>query len=347
MVAGGLQFAGRLALEGSAIRVLVVEDNDLWRRFVSSMLQKQPEYQVIGQVSDGLEAVHQAQQVQPDLITLDIGLPTLNGIEAARRIREVSPRSKVLFVSENCSADVAEAALHTGAGGYVVKSNAASELLPAVRAVLAGERFVSAGLDRTPSRPPHTQTDVKVPIIAADIARHHEVAFYSDDLQLLDDVTRFIGVALKAGNAAIVVATESHRNNLLPRLQAFGLNIGTVIQEGRYIAVDAAETLSTFVVNGMPDPARFMEACGTLILTAAKAAHGQHRRVAVFAEDVHLLWVRGNPEAVIQVEQLCNKLAQLYDVDILCGYSLGGGQGRMDDPFFQRIFAEHSAVYSH
>jgi DNA-binding NarL/FixJ family response regulator len=252
VVAGGLQFAGRLALEGSAIRVLVVEDNDLWRRFVSSMLQKQPEYQVIGQVSDGLEAVHQAQQVQPDLITLDIGLPTLNGIEAARRIREVSPRSKVLFVSENCSADVAEAALHTGAGGYVVKSNAASELLPAVRAVLAGERFVSASLDRTPSRPPHAQTDVKVPIIAADIARHHEVAFYSDDLQLLDDVTRFIGVALKAGNAAIVVATESHRNNLLPRLQAFGLNIGTVIQEGRYIAVDAAETLPHSLLMACP-----------------------------------------------------------------------------------------------
>ena len=327
--------------------MLVVDDFDPWHDFISKTLQNDPGLKVIANAYNGAEGVHQAQKLQPDLILLDIGLPTLNGIEAARRIREVSPRSKVLFVSENCSADVAEAALHTGAGGYVVKSNAASELLPAVRAVLAGERFVSAGLGRSPSRPPHAQTDVKAPIIAADIAHHHEVAFYSDDLQLLDDVTRFIGVALKAGNAAIAVATESHRNNLLRRLQAFGLDIGTVIQEGRYIAVDAAETLSTFVVNGMPDPARFMEACGTLILTAAKAAQGQHRRVAVFAEDVHLLWVRGNPEAVIQVEQLCNKLAQFYDVDILCGYSLGGGQGRMDDPFFQRIFAEHSAVYSH
>jgi len=108
--------------------------------------------------------------------------------------------------------------------------------------------------------------------------------------------------------------------------------------------VDADEALSTFVVNGMPDPTRFMEACGTLIMTAAKAVQGQPPRVAVFAEDVHLLWERGRPEAVIQVEQLCNKLAQLYDVDILCGYSLGS-RGRMDDYFFQRLFAEHSAVH--
>jgi len=327
------------------VRVLVVDDNEPWRRFFSMTLRKRPDLRVISEASDGLEAVQQAQQLQADLILLDIGLPRLNGIEAARRIREVSPASKILFVSENRSVDVAEEALNTGARGYVVKADAANELLPAVEAILKGEGFVSASLARSPSRHPPTQTGVKAPTTMVEIAPRHEVAFYSDDLQLLDHVTQFIGVALKAGNATIVVATDSHRNDLLPRLQAFGVDIGTAIEGGRYIAMDAAETLSTFVVNGMPDPARFMEACGTLILTAAKAAQGQHPRVAVFAEDVHLLWERGNPEAVIQVEQLCNKLAQLYDVDILCGYSLGGGRGRMDDYFLQRIFAEHSAVH--
>jgi DNA-binding NarL/FixJ family response regulator len=323
-----------------------VDDYEPWRRFVSSTIRKQQELSVVGEVSDGLEAVRKAKELKPDLILLDIGLPGLNGIEVARRIREVSPNSKILFVSENRSQDIAEQALSTGAGGYVVKSDAGSNLLPAVEAILKGERFVSASLHRSPSRHPHTQTGVKQAITVVEIARH-QVAFYSDDLQLLDDVTQFIGVALKARNAAIVVATDSHRNNLLPRLQAFGLDIATAIQEGRYIAVDAAQTLSTFVLNGMPDPARFLEACGTLILTAAKAAQGQHPRVAVFAEDLHLLWERGNPEAVIQAEQLCNKLAQLYDVNILCGYCLGSDRGGMDDYFFQRIRAEHSAVYSH
>ena len=109
-------------------------------------LLKQPKLQVIGEVSDGLEAVQKAEELQPDLILLDIGLPTLNGIEAARQIRKVSPGSKILFVSENRSVDIAEEALSTGAGGYVVKSDAAGELLPAVKAVLEGKRFVSASL---------------------------------------------------------------------------------------------------------------------------------------------------------------------------------------------------------
>src|SRR5436190_24327875 len=99
------------------------------------MLQRQPELQIIGAVFDGLEVVQQAQELHPDLILLDIGLPTINGIEAARRIRESAPQSKILFVSENRSLDIAEEALSTGAG-YVVKSDAASELLPAIKAIL-------------------------------------------------------------------------------------------------------------------------------------------------------------------------------------------------------------------
>jgi DNA-binding NarL/FixJ family response regulator len=131
---------------GKSVRVLVVDDYAPWHGFVSKALRNEPELQIVGQISDGLEAVQQAQQLQPDLILMDIGLPTLNGIEAARRIREVSPTSKILFVSENRFPDIAEEALGTGAGGYVVKSDAGSELLPAVKAVLEGKRFISASL---------------------------------------------------------------------------------------------------------------------------------------------------------------------------------------------------------
>jgi DNA-binding NarL/FixJ family response regulator len=128
------------------MRVLIVDDYEPWHAFVATTFHKETELQVVGKVSDGLQAVQMAQELQPDLILLDIGLPKLNGIEAARRIREVSPASKIVFVSENRSADVAEEALSTGAGGYVVKSDAASELLPAIKAVLEGKRFVSASL---------------------------------------------------------------------------------------------------------------------------------------------------------------------------------------------------------
>lgn len=340
----------------SSIRVLVVDDYEPWRRFVSTTLLKQPELEVIGEVSDGLEAVQKAEELQPDLILLDIGLPTLNGIEAARRIRKVSPGAKILFASENRSADIAEEALSTGASGYVVKSVAANELLPAVKAVLEGKRFVSAGLaDRGLNDPPDPQAGARFPrgnvSTFADrqnvaITNKHEVGFYSDDRYFLDDVTRFIEAALRAGNAAIAVATESHRESLLLELQAVGLDMAAVIEEGRYIPLDAADTLSMFMVNGMPDPVRFLELLGDLVVTAREAAKGANPRVSVFGECVYLLWAQGNAEAAIQMEKLGNKLTQIHDVDILCGYSLGSVQVGMHDHIFQRICAEHSAVCS-
>jgi len=99
---------------------------------------------IVGEVCDGLEAVQRAQELQPDVIVLDIGLPTLNGIEAARRIRKLSPESKILFVSQESSADVVREALSVGALGYVVKTRAGSDLLPAVEAVILGKQFVSS-----------------------------------------------------------------------------------------------------------------------------------------------------------------------------------------------------------
>ena len=129
-----------------SLRILLVEDYEPFRRFICSTLGKRPELQVVGEASDGLEAVHKAEELQPDLIVLDIGLPTLNGVEAARRIRKLSPKSKILFVSQESSADVVQEALCLGALGYVAKTHAGSELLAAVEAVCQGRRFVGAGL---------------------------------------------------------------------------------------------------------------------------------------------------------------------------------------------------------
>jgi DNA-binding NarL/FixJ family response regulator len=332
----------------------VVDDYEPWRRVVSTTLQKQPTLQVIGEAVDGLEAVQKAQQLQPDLILLDIGLPTLNGIEAARRIRELSPKSKILFLSENRSWDIAEEALRTGAGGYVVKSDAEGELLPAVNAVLGGKRFVSASLagndltdpkDEETADPNSGGVVLPFPPQNVWIARH-EAGFYSDDRFVLDDLTQFIGAALKAGNSAIVVATKSRRDSLLLRLRAYGLDIGAAIEQGKYIALDAADALSTFMLHGMPDPVRFLKVLGNLIATGAEAAKGEQARVAIFGEMCHLLWAQGNVEAAIEVEKLGNQLIKTYDVDILCGYSLSSVQGGMESDIFQRICAEHSAVYS-
>jgi DNA-binding NarL/FixJ family response regulator len=140
--AGGHQIA-------SPVRVLVVDDYEPFRTFVRSILKKRPDLQIVGEVSDGLEAVQKAEELQPDLIVLDIGLPTLNGIEAARQIRKLSPESRILILTQESSADVVQEVLSAGALGYVVKAYAGSELLTAVESVCQGRQYVSSGLSGT------------------------------------------------------------------------------------------------------------------------------------------------------------------------------------------------------
>jgi DNA-binding NarL/FixJ family response regulator len=130
----------------SLVRILVVDDLEPWRRFVSSTLQQRPNMQIVSGVCDGLEAVQKAEELQPDLIVLDIGLPKLNGIEAARQIRRLAPKSKILFLTQESSDDVVHEAFSLGARGYVVKIQAGNELLATVETVLRGEQFVSEGL---------------------------------------------------------------------------------------------------------------------------------------------------------------------------------------------------------
>jgi len=126
------------------IRILLVDDFAGWRQTVCSMLAMKPRLQVVGEASDGAEAVQKAVELKPDLILLDIGLPTLNGIQAARQIRKLVPESKIIFLSQESSPEIIEEAMNVGASGYVVKSMAGTELLTAVEAVLLrGETFAS------------------------------------------------------------------------------------------------------------------------------------------------------------------------------------------------------------
>jgi DNA-binding NarL/FixJ family response regulator len=129
-----------------ASRVLVVEDYEPFRQMLTRTLAGVSGLQIVGEASDGLEGVWQAERLRPDLILLDLGLPALNGIEAARRIRNLVPECKILFVSQESSADVVREAFNSGAQGYVVKGQAGSELLAALEAVRQGRQFISHGL---------------------------------------------------------------------------------------------------------------------------------------------------------------------------------------------------------
>jgi len=134
---------GGNGLQLSTVRILVVDDFEMFRQFVVEVLRKRPELQVVGEASDGLEALHKAVELRPDLILLDIGLPSLNGIEVARQMRSLVSESKIIFLTQEFSSDVVQEALNLGALGYVTKSMVLADLFAAVETVLAGMTFVS------------------------------------------------------------------------------------------------------------------------------------------------------------------------------------------------------------
>ncbi len=128
----------------SNVRVLVVDDYAPWMNFVSAVLSATPQFQVVGQAANGLTALQKLAELNPDLVVLDIGLPDINGITVAQQIRDIAPNIRILFLTENTTPNVVRAALRTGAQGYVVKSSAARELLPALEALMLNCYFLSA-----------------------------------------------------------------------------------------------------------------------------------------------------------------------------------------------------------
>jgi len=296
--------------------ILVVDDFEAFRRFVCSVLQARREFRFT-EALNGREAVQKAKKLQPDLILLDIGLPDMNGLEVARRVRKLAPAAKILFLSQESSPDVVREAFSLGALGYVHKPCSKTDLLPAIEAVLGGEQFVGKGLEfGTDGQPPH----------------RHEILFCSDDQAVLEGLTRFIVAALSAGNPAIVWAAESHRNRLLERLRKAGVDIDAAIQRGTYIASDVGETA---------DPVRILVTLDGLSKAASNGGT-KHPRVAVCGERAGRFWAEGNTDAAIQLEQLFNDLAKRHKMDILCVYP--SPDAKDDKSAFASLCAEHSVV---
>jgi DNA-binding NarL/FixJ family response regulator len=333
----------------------VVEDYAPFRSLICSALTSEAGLCIVAEVSDGLEAVHKAEELQPDLILLDLGLPTLNGIEAARRIREVSPKSKILFLSQESADDVVREALSVGAVGYVVKANAGSELLAAVQAIRQGKRFIGSGVaDFAFSENSDAQGsgsllhhEGALPSLAGetgDIPGRHQVQFYPDDAAFVIGFADFIESVLRAGNVVIAIVTESHRKSLLRRLHDNRVDIEAAIEEGRYLPVDVDKFRSSFMAGDLPDLVRLQKNLGDLVASAAGAAKGQPPRVAACGEIAPVLWAQGKADAAIRVEHLSDEVAKASDIDILCGYVLTTFQRDQESDIRDKICAEHSTL---
>jgi DNA-binding NarL/FixJ family response regulator len=335
------------------LRILVVEDFEPFRRLVVSTLKQRSGSQIIYEVVDGLKAVEKAQELQPDLILLDIQLPKLNGIQAARRIRKVSPHSKILFLTQESSSAIVEECFRLGAQAYLLKSELNHDLLLAVQEILDGKHFASRRLgvsnQQNQMRVPARMAGLKFQSLTAqkiETNHGHQVASYGSDAAFVADFTRFAETALKIGNPVIVIATETHRNALQHALQGRGVDMAVAIRDGTYISLDARETLSTFMVNDWPDSTRVFNGVKELVSKAAQTATNEKPRVAACGEMGPTLLAQGKREAAFQLEHLTDEIAKSCDVDILCGYMVEDIQREENIPFFERISAEHSAAYS-
>src|SRR4051794_27910738 len=166
------------------------------------------------------------------------------------------------------------------------------------------------------------QSTVPSPDKSNLIGSAHSVQFYGDDTFLVDDISRFIGASLGAGRAAVVIATGEHLRGFALRLKARGVDSDLARTQGRYICLDAADTLSRFMVDGRPDPERFLGVIGGVLACAIAAASGEQPRVAAFGEMVALLWADGNHAAAIELEELWNDLGRKYCFDLRCAYPM-------------------------
>jgi hypothetical protein len=171
---------------------------------------------------------------------------------------------------------------------------------------------------------------------------NHLVAFYDSDGFLADAVVRFLRPALLAGDAAVVVATESHRRQFTAGLEADDVDVATAIHERRLILLDAEAMLSSFMVGGVPDPARFRASIGALV---DEAMDGR-RRVRVYGEMVALLWARDDAPAAVTVEDLWNELAGDHAFALLCAYPMRAVERNRSEAFIT-VCQQHSALLPH
>lgn len=172
----------------------------------------------------------------------------------------------------------------------------------------------------------------------------HVVQFYTKDSFLLDGLCEFVRCALEDGESVILVVSQAHRDGLRQRIRAARVRTRIASRTGRYVVLDAAETMAKFMTGNMPDRRKFESVMGMVIRRAEGASRAKYRRVAIFGEMVALLSAEKKFDAAIKLEQLWNELAQTHFFYLRCAYPVSSFQGELKGEPYCAVCAEHSVV---
>ncbi len=292
----------------SQANILVAEDFPAFRDFLQRELRQRPDLRVVA-VGDGLAAVEQAERLHPEIVLLDIGLPKLDGLAAAQRIRAISPESNIVFVSQESAPDVIDKAIGLGSRGFIQKTRAL-HVLPVVDAILDGRHATH---------------------------RCHQAQFCDDDAAWLESGERYLSSALNSNDAAIAVATPPRLQPLVERMRKGGIDVDRLVQKGTFVQLDANELAAALRSDGV---ARCKPALAQIVESAAAATLRPQPRVAIFSELAPILWTAGDTELAIELEQFAVELVAM-SAEIVCAYPMLLTE---DARGFTSVCAHHGAI---
>ena len=317
--------ASKTAADTNRPRVLLADDDDGILKAISRTLAS--DFEVVATVTDGQQALDAVRRLDPDVAVLDISMPGLNGFETAAALQRSGERAKTVFLTMHQDDDFVAKAISAGAMGYVLKTLAWSDLIPALRHALAGRQWL-------PSLSPLVMTNVDT----------HAVQFHGDDTSWLDAATNLLSTALHRGDIVATALLESNREALGHRINARGWNLADLRARGRYVAVDAEEAATQVLRAGRPHPDSIAEMVAALEKARTNSAAGSRAHLTIVGEIAVLLCRGGNPEAALELERLWDELTRSLPILTICTYPIDCCDQDRAPGFVAGISAHHSVI---
>jgi DNA-binding NarL/FixJ family response regulator len=328
----------------SVTRVLLVEDHEPFRRFIRTFLGVRHDLDLVDDAPDGLSGVQKCVELRPDLVLLDIGLPRLNGIQAARQIRQLVPGCRIVFLTQETSVEIVQEALSLGATGYVIKAQTASDLIPAITAARDGRKFVSPTVDghKHQEDPDSRSFSKRSSFCPSDTNFRHEVHFYPDDSTFVSGISRFIERSLKNGKVVLTIVDASQLIEIVDTLQSRGVDMLSASERDRFLPINIADLTAEFMVNGRPDVERLLKACTNLVENVKRKT--ARNRICVCGACVSALLAQGSLEATMQLERAWDEIGRRHDLELFCCYILSSAQRAQQIEACRQIASLHSQV---